>query len=76
MNAAYKIRTLDFDCEHSYTAGSERHAVFVLLVGVQHAQGHRQVPFKVGYDGKGQRGDRLLTVVRQDVLVGPETQGP
>ena len=53
----------------TYTAGSERHAIFVLLIGVQHAQSHCQLPFAVSYDGKGQRGGgRILTVVCQDVL--------
>lgn len=62
------------ECKDTYTAGSERHAIFVLLVWVQHAQGHCQLPLIVRYDGKGQRGaGRLLTVVRQDVLVSTET---
>lgn len=59
----------------SYTARSERHAVFVLLVCVQHAQGDSQLPFTVRYDGEGQRAaSGLLTVVCQDVLVSTETQ--
>lgn len=52
------------------TAGCERHAVLVLLIGVQHAQGHRQLPSAVRYDGKGQlAAPALFAVVRQDVLV-------
>lgn len=59
----------------THTAGSERHAIFVLLIRVQHAQGHCQLPFTVRYDGKGQRAaSRLLTVVGQDVLVSTKTQ--
>ena len=59
----------------TYTAGSDWHALVVLLIGVQHAQGHCQLPFTVRYDGIGQRGARgLLAVVGQDVLVSTETQ--
>lgn len=72
LNAAPEIRNLG-----SYAAGCERHAVFVLLIGVQHAQGHCQLSSAVRYDGKGQRAaSRLFTVVRQDVLVSAETQAP
>lgn len=54
----------------SHTAGSKGHAIFVLLIWVQHAQGDCQLPFAVRYDGKGQRAaGRLLTVVGHDVLV-------
>lgn len=63
------------DCEDSYTAGSKRQAIFVLLIWVQHAQGHCQLAFTVRYNGKGQRAaSRLLTVVCQDILVSTETQ--
>lgn len=61
--------------EGAHTAGSQRHAGFVLLDWVQHAQGHCQLPSTVRYDGKGQQAAvRLLTVVGQDVLIGAETQ--
>lgn len=58
LKAAYKISKVNSvfgrDCGDTYTAGSERHAIFVLLVWVEHAQGHCQLPFAVRYDGKGQ----------------------
>lgn len=57
-------------CDDTHAAGRQRQAVFVLLLCVQHAQGHRQLPSAVCYDGKGQRAaSRLLPVVRQNVLV-------
>lgn len=52
------------------TAGCEWHAILVLLIRVQHAQGHCQLPFTVRYDGKGQLAAlAILAVVCQDVLV-------
>lgn len=58
---------LDLD---TCTAGRERQAILVLLLGVQHAQGHCQLPFAVRYDGKGQLATlAILAVVCQDVLV-------
>lgn len=60
---------LEFDLR-TYTAGREGHAVFVLLIWVQHAEGYCQLLFAVRYDGKGQlAAHRLFTVVRQDVLI-------
>lgn len=57
------------DSEYDYTASSERQAVFVLLIRVQHAQSHCQLPFAVRDDGEGQLAALwLLTVVSQDVL--------
>ena len=58
LRTAHKIRNLNSvsgrEWEDAYTAGSERHAVIVLLLWVQHAQGYCQLPFAVCYDGKGQ----------------------
>lgn len=68
---ANQRRELDLD---TCTAGRERQAVLVLLLGVQHAQGHRQLPFAVRYDGKGQLAAlAVLAVVCQDVLVSRGT---
>lgn len=58
----------------AYTASCEGQAVFVPLVWVQHAQGYCQLPVTVCYDGIGQgTAARLITVVRQDVLVSSES---
>lgn len=57
------------------TAGCERHPILVLLLRVQHAQGHCQLPVSVRYDGEGQLAAlAVLAVVRQDVLVSRETR--
>lgn len=70
-SSAGKPRKQKQECElDTCTACCERHAVLVLLLRVQHAQGHRQLPPSVRYDGEGQLAAlALLTVVCQDVLV-------
>lgn len=59
----------------AHAASSDRHAVFVLLDGVQHAQSDCQLPLAVCNDGVWKLAALiLLIVVSQDVLVREETR--
>lgn len=54
----------------AHAAGSERQAVFVLLIRVQHAQCDGQLPFPVCYDWERQHAvPRFITVISKDVLI-------